>query len=80
MACHLVGAMPLSAARDPEDVHDQIVAFHQLAAGIAAQFHGFVAQHQGNGVLIYFGYPAAREQIPSVPCGPALPWSTLSRP
>jgi class 3 adenylate cyclase len=61
MACHLVGAMPLSAARDPEDVHDQIVAFHQLAAGIAAQFHGFVAQHQGNGVLIYFGYPAARE-------------------
>ncbi|WP_445218911.1 AAA family ATPase [Bradyrhizobium sp. Pa8] len=61
MACHLVGDMPLSAARDPEDVHDQIVAFHQLAAGIAAQFHGFVAQHQGNGVLIYFGYPAARE-------------------
>ncbi len=61
MACQLIGAMPLSAERDPEDVHDQIVAFHQVAARIAMQFHGFVAQHQGNGVLIYFGYPMARE-------------------
>ena len=61
MACDLIGAMPLSADRDPEDVHDQIIAFHQLAANIAAQFHGFVAQHQGNGLLIYFGYPAANE-------------------
>ncbi|MDA9436796.1 AAA family ATPase [Bradyrhizobium sp. CCBAU 51627] len=61
MACDLMGAMSLSADRDPEDVHDQIIAFHQLAANIAAQFHGFVAQHQGNGVLIYFGYPTANE-------------------
>jgi predicted ATPase/class 3 adenylate cyclase/DNA-binding SARP family transcriptional activator len=61
MACDLIGAMPLSADRDLEDVHDQIIAFHQLAANIAAQFHGFVAQHQGNGLLIYFGYPAANE-------------------
>lgn len=61
MACHLIVAMTLSEERDPEDVHDQIIAFHQVAANIAAQFHGFVAQHQGNGVLIYFGYPAASE-------------------
>ncbi|MDH2384430.1 AAA family ATPase [Bradyrhizobium sp. CER78] len=61
MACDLIGATPLSADRDPEDVHDQIIAFHQLAANIAAQFHGFVAQYQGNGLLIYFGYPAANE-------------------
>ncbi|MGX0966934.1 class 3 adenylate cyclase [Bradyrhizobium japonicum] len=61
MACHLIGAMTLSVERDPEDIHDQIIAFHQVAARIAAQFQGFVAQHQGNGVLIYFGYPAARE-------------------
>lgn len=61
MACDLIGATPLAADRDLEDVHDQIIAFHQLAANIAAQFHGFVAQHQGNGLLLYFGYPAAHE-------------------
>ena len=61
MACHLIGAIPLAAERDPEDIHDQINAFHQLATNIAARFHGFVAQYQGSGVLIYFGYPAASE-------------------
>jgi class 3 adenylate cyclase len=61
MACHLIGTTPLSGERDPEDIHDQISAFHLLAADIAAQFHGFIAQYQGGGVLIYFGYPAASE-------------------
>lgn len=59
VACDLIGAS--AADRDLEDVHDQIIAFHQLAASIAARFHGFVAQHLGNGLLIYFGYPSAHE-------------------
>lgn len=59
VACDLIDAT--AADRDLEDVHDQIIAFHRLAASIAARFHGFVAQHLGNGLLIYFGYPSASE-------------------
>lgn len=59
MACNLIGTT--TADRDLEDVHDQVIAFHQLAVSIAAQFHGFVAQYQGNGLLMYFGYPVANE-------------------
>lgn len=61
MVCNLAGPMPLSQNLDPEDVHDLIAAFHKIAADVAARFEGFVAQYQGYGVLVYFGYPAAHE-------------------
>ena len=38
-----------------------ITIFHQAVADVVARFNGFVAQYQGNGVLVYFGYPAAHE-------------------
>lgn len=61
MVCNLIGSMPPSAGIDPEDVHDLIVAFHKMVADIAARHDGFVAQYQGYGALVYFGYPTANE-------------------
>ncbi|WP_371424784.1 AAA family ATPase [Tardiphaga sp.] len=61
MVCSLIGSMPPSAGLDPEDVHDLITAFHKMIADIATRHDGFVAQYQGYGALVYFGYPAAHE-------------------
>ncbi|MEH2553157.1 putative ATPase/class 3 adenylate cyclase/DNA-binding SARP family transcriptional activator [Bradyrhizobium algeriense] len=61
MVCNMVGSMPLSARLDPEDMHDLIAAFHKSVADIVSRFDGFVAQYLGDGVLVYFGYPAAGE-------------------
>jgi DNA-binding SARP family transcriptional activator len=60
MACSMVRS-PLSAGLDPEDIGDQIGRFRKTVAEVAGQFDGFVAQHQGDGVLVYFGYPTAHE-------------------
>jgi class 3 adenylate cyclase len=59
LVCKLFGS--LSDRLDAEDVHDLIAAFHKMAAELVAQFDGFVAHYQGNGALVYFGYPAAHE-------------------
>ncbi len=61
MVCTMVGSMSLSARLDPEDMHDLIAAFRNLVADVVARFDGFVAQNLGDGVLVYFGYPAAHE-------------------
>ena len=61
MVCNLIGPMAPSASLDPEDVHDLIAAFHKMVTDIAARFDGFVAQYQGYGALVYFGYPTAHE-------------------
>ncbi len=61
MVCKIVDPMPLSARLDPEDMRDRMAAFHRMAADVVARFEGFVAQYLGDGVLVYFGYPAAHE-------------------
>jgi predicted ATPase len=46
---------------DPEDLRSVIGAYHLCVAETVAQFDGFVAKYMGDGVLVYFGYPAAQE-------------------
>jgi DNA-binding SARP family transcriptional activator len=60
MACRMVG-LPASANLDPGDFGDRIGAFHKAVDDVAARFNGSVAHHQGDSVLVYFGYPAAHE-------------------
>jgi class 3 adenylate cyclase len=60
MACRMVG-LPFSANLDPEDLRDRIRAFHEAVVDSASRFDGFVASRPGDSVLVYFGYPAARE-------------------
>jgi len=46
---------------DPEDLRNTIAAYHTCVADCAPFRAGFVARYMGDGVLIYFGYPAAHE-------------------
>jgi class 3 adenylate cyclase/tetratricopeptide (TPR) repeat protein/ABC-type lipoprotein export system ATPase subunit len=61
MFCDLVGSTKLSAELDPEDLRDLIVGFQGACAAQIARFDGFIARYMGDGMLVYFGYPRARE-------------------
>jgi hypothetical protein len=60
MFCDLVGSTALSARFDPEDLRES-GAYHRCVADAVGRFAGFVAKYMGDGVLVYFGYPAAHE-------------------
>jgi class 3 adenylate cyclase len=61
MFSDLVGSTALSARLDPEDLREVISAYQRRVAETVRRFGGFVARYMGDGVLIYFGYPAAHE-------------------
>ena len=61
MFSDLVGSTALSARLDPEDLREIISAYQRCVAETVRRFGGFVARYMGDGVLIYFGYPAAHE-------------------
>jgi DNA-binding SARP family transcriptional activator len=61
MVCNMVSPMPISAGLDPEDMRDQIGSFHKAVADVVVRFDGFIAQYLSDGVVVYFGYPAAHE-------------------
>ena len=61
MFCDLVGSTTLSASLDPEDLRAVINAYQRCCAETVERHGGFVAKYMGDGVLVYFGYPHARE-------------------
>ncbi len=61
MFCDLVGSTALSSRLDPEDLSEVIGRYHRCVADTVARFGGFVARVVGDGALVYFGYPQARE-------------------
>jgi class 3 adenylate cyclase len=61
MFCDLVGSTALSSRLDPEDLREVIRAYQACVATTIQRFDGFIARYVGDGVLTYFGWPAARE-------------------
>jgi class 3 adenylate cyclase len=61
MFCDLVGSAALSARLDPEDLREVIRAYQACVVCTISPFDGFIARYVGDGVLIYFGWPEARE-------------------
>ncbi|HEX3695119.1 MAG TPA: adenylate/guanylate cyclase domain-containing protein [Polyangia bacterium] len=59
--CDLVGSTALSERLDPEDLREVMQEFQSLCAGVVRRHEGYLAQHLGDGLLIYFGYPVAHE-------------------
>jgi class 3 adenylate cyclase/predicted ATPase len=57
----LVGYTALSEQLDPEDLRLLQRRYQNLALTVMERFGGFVAQFQGDGVVVYFGYPVAHE-------------------
>jgi class 3 adenylate cyclase len=61
MFCDLIGSTALSSRLDPEDLREVIRAYQAHVATTIQHFGGFIARYVGDGVLIYFGWPEARE-------------------
>ncbi len=59
--CDLVESTALAGRLDPEDLREVIRDYQEAAAGVVAQYDGYVAQYLGDGLLVYFGYPRAHE-------------------
>jgi class 3 adenylate cyclase len=61
MFCDLVGSTALSAQLDPEELREVVRAYQEICTTVIRQYDGHVAQHLGDGLLVYFGYPVAHE-------------------
>ncbi len=64
MFCDLVGSTARSQQLDAEEWRDLIAQYQQAASGAVVRFGGHVAKNLGDGLLIYFGWPTAREDDP----------------
>ncbi len=62
MFCDLVGSTALSEKLDPEELGKLLHAYRMLAGEVIARYDGFVARYVGDGILTYFGWPAAHEE------------------
>jgi class 3 adenylate cyclase len=61
MFCDLVGSTALSAQLDPEELREVVRAYQETCTAAIRRYDGHIAQHLGDGLLVYFGYPAAHE-------------------
>jgi class 3 adenylate cyclase len=59
--CDIVNSSALSAKIDPEDLRDIIREYRTTCSEVIARHDGHIAQHLGDGILVYFGYPRAHE-------------------
>ncbi|MBI1814295.1 MAG: AAA family ATPase [Deltaproteobacteria bacterium] len=60
----LVGSTALSAQFDPEEWREIVSRYHRATTEAVEKFGGHVAKNLGDGLLIYFGWPVAREDDP----------------
>lgn len=61
MFCDLVGSVELASRLDPEEWHGLLAGYQAGAGDTVRRHHGHVAQHLGDGLVAYFGYPVAAE-------------------
>lgn len=59
--CDLVGSTRLSDVLDPVDLREIVRAYQAAVSDVVERYEGHIAQYQGDGVLVYFGYPRALE-------------------
>ncbi len=61
MFCDLVGSTALSERLDPEELRSLLHAYRTHCGSMITRYDGFVARYVGDGILTYFGWPAAHE-------------------
>jgi class 3 adenylate cyclase len=61
MFCDLVGSTALSAQLNPEELREVVQQYQSTCTEVIRRYEGHIAQHLGDGLLVYVGYPAAHE-------------------
>jgi class 3 adenylate cyclase len=61
MFCDLVGSTELSTRMDPEDLSELLGRYRALVESEVERLGGTTDRFLGDGVMVYFGYPLARE-------------------
>jgi class 3 adenylate cyclase len=61
MFCDIVGSTELSTRIDPEDLKALLSRYRTLVEGEVERLGGTTDRFLGDGVMVYFGYPIARE-------------------
>src|SRR5262245_6035331 len=61
MFCDVVDSTTLSTQLDPEEYRDVLRAYQAACVEAIQRFDGYIAQHLGDGLLVYFGFPTAHE-------------------
>jgi class 3 adenylate cyclase/tetratricopeptide (TPR) repeat protein len=59
--CDLVGSVALAAQLDPEEWRATVAGYQRATAEAITRFDGHVARYVGDGVMAFFGYPAAHD-------------------
>src|SRR5262245_36900071 len=61
MFCDQVDSVGRSARLDPEEFRKITRQYQELCVKVIWTFGGHIAQYQGDGLVVYFGYPLAHE-------------------
>src|SRR6266850_3976284 len=61
MCCDVVDSTKLSGQLDPEEYREVLRAYQSACVEAIQRFDGYIAQHLGDGLLVYFGFPTAHE-------------------
>jgi class 3 adenylate cyclase/tetratricopeptide (TPR) repeat protein len=61
MFCDLVNSTKLSRELDPEDYKSVMEAYQSACGPAIAHLGGHISQYRGDGIEVYFGWPAAQE-------------------
>jgi class 3 adenylate cyclase/tetratricopeptide (TPR) repeat protein len=59
--CDLVGSTKLATALDIEDLRVVMSTYHNVSQSVMRAHGGHIAYTQGDGIMVYFGYPSADE-------------------
>jgi class 3 adenylate cyclase len=61
MFSDLVESTKLSGQLDPEDYREVLRSYQSTCSEVIQRFDGYIAQHLGDALLVYFGFPQAHE-------------------
>jgi class 3 adenylate cyclase len=61
MFCDLIGSTTLGQRLDSEDYREIVRGYYDATRTVTDRWGGRVAAYMGDGLLVYFGYPQARE-------------------
>jgi class 3 adenylate cyclase/ABC-type lipoprotein export system ATPase subunit len=57
----LVGSTTLGSQLDPEDMDRLLQEYRKVSAAVVSRYGGHVAHYLGDGIVAFFGFPAAQE-------------------